>query len=92
MKTNSMQPFVACPPLLKTPFFLVLAISKSEGKTQVAIKTLAKACSGLRPWTGCGKGPVKGWPSDVEAEVAHGVHLILELCSGGELFDSIVGS
>lgn len=101
-------------------------VSKSEEKTQVAIKTLRRlgpAMAGMKQ----GTKPVPGsglpmWKQvsisdalltneilvmrrivesvaphpnvinlhDVYEDV-HGVHLVLELCSGGELFDRIVG-
>ncbi|XP_066370570.1 calcium and calcium/calmodulin-dependent serine/threonine-protein kinase isoform X3 [Miscanthus floridulus] len=97
-------------------------VSKSEGKTQVAIKTLRRLGPAMNGIQQGSKGGLPMWKQvsisdalltneilvmrrivenvaphpnviglhDVY-EDAHGVHLILELCSGGELFDRIVG-
>ncbi|OEL31760.1 Calcium and calcium/calmodulin-dependent serine/threonine-protein kinase [Dichanthelium oligosanthes] len=98
-------------------------VSKSEGKNQVAIKTLRRLGPAMMGSTKQdSKGGLPTWKQvsisdalltneilvmrrivenvaphpnviglhDVY-EDAHGVHLILELCSGGELFDRIVG-
>lgn len=97
-------------------------VSKSEGKTQVAIKTLRRLGPAMNGMQQGSKGGLPMWKQvsisdalltneilvmrrivenvaphpnviglhDVY-EDAHGVHLILELCSGGELFDRIVG-
>lgn len=97
-------------------------VSKSEGKTQVAIKTLRRLGPAMMGTKQGSKGGLPMWKQvsisdalltneilimrrivenvaphpnviglhDVYEDV-HGVHLILELCSGGELFDRIVG-